>query len=153
APLFVLAGSVYLPELGAVVRQFVDADIVAKRDLPRYEALVASTRRLLGSPWASVGLLVLAYLFTLIMTRKIYPTDLSTWVAPIRSGERQVSLAGWWRLLVSQPIFITLQAVWLWRIVLWARFLGSVARMPLRLIASHPDRLGGLRFVLVPVGG
>src|SRR5262249_7489533 len=53
APLFVLAGSVYLPELGAVVRQFVDADIVAKRDLPRYEALVASTRRLVGSPWAS----------------------------------------------------------------------------------------------------
>lgn len=43
--------------------------------------------------------------------------------------------------------------MWLWRLLVWTRFLFCVARLDLRLIASHPDRVGGLRFVLLPIGG
>ena len=153
APLFVIAASVYLPELAAVVRQVVDAQIVRKNDLPRYEALVGSTRRLLDSPWTSIALLFLAYVSTLTLSRTIYPAGLSTWVAPVTSGNRHLSLAGWWRLLVSQPIFLALLAAWLWRVAVWARFLFGVARMDLRLIGGHPDHLGGLRFVTIPLRG
>ena len=81
------------------------------------------------------------------------PTELSTWVAQVVNGQSRISLAGWWRVLVSQPLYQVLIGLWLWRILLWARFLWRVVRMDLRLIASHPDRLGGLRFVLIPLRG
>jgi len=153
APLFVVSGYLSFPELSAVVRSFVDAEIIKEPDLPRYQALVNSTRRLLTSGWTAVALIILAYASTLLLSSALYPTDISTWVAPSVNGQSHRSLAGWWRALVSQPIFQTLLGVWLWRILLWARFLWCVVRMDLRLVASHPDRLGGLRFVMIPLRG
>ena len=67
----------------------------------------------------------------------------------------RMSLAGWWRLLVSQPLFgDALFGMWLLRLALWVRFLWRTTRMDfLRLVAAHPDLLGGLRFVLAPMRG
>jgi len=36
---------------------------------------------------------------------------------------------------------------------LWTRFLHQTSQLPLRLIATHPDLLGGLRFTLMPIRG
>jgi hypothetical protein len=73
-------------------------------------------------------------------------------VTPLADGgQGHLSLAGWWRLLVSQPLVNALLAVWLWRMLLWTRFIAGVARMDLRLVAAHPDWLGGLRFTLLPI--
>lgn len=151
SPLFVLAGSVYLPRLGFTVRQFVDAGVIADRDLAEYNALVASTRRLLASHWTDAALLCVAYAATLTLAPS--PGQFSTWVTPASGGSSHLSLAGWWRTLVSQPLFFGLVASWLWRLLLWARFLWRVGRMDLRLVAAHPDRLGGLRFLSLPLGG
>ena len=152
-PLFVIAGYLSYPELAAVVRLFVDAEIVRERDIPRYQALVASTRRLLASRWTAAVLVLAAYTSTLVLSRLIYPSSLSTWTAPVVNGHSHLSLAGWWRTLISQPLFQLLGAIWVWRVLLWARFLWSIVHMDLRLIASHSDRLGGLRFVLIPLRG
>jgi hypothetical protein len=40
-----------------------------------------------------------------------------------------------------------LQVAWLWRLFVWTRFLYLVSRLPLRLVAAHPDKAGGLKFV------
>jgi hypothetical protein len=64
-----------------------------------------------------------------------------------------VSIAGWWRIIVSQPLLNALLGVWLWRVLLWLRFNLRVARMDLRLVGSHPDLRGGLQFVLIPLRG
>ncbi|HEU0052758.1 MAG TPA: hypothetical protein VFQ39_06260, partial [Longimicrobium sp.] len=58
-----------------------------------------------------------------------------------------LSLAGWWRILVSHPLFLLLLLGWLWRLGVWARFLWGVAGLRLRLVAAHPDQRGGLRFL------
>src|SRR6185503_15679458 len=50
-PAFVYAGVWLLPQLTRVVRQFLDADIIADHDRHRYEALVASTCRLIVARW------------------------------------------------------------------------------------------------------
>jgi hypothetical protein len=39
------------------------------------------------------------------------------------------------------------------RLALWTRFLWRTTRLDLHLVAAHPDLLGGLRFVLVPMRG
>jgi hypothetical protein len=36
---------------------------------------------------------------------------------------------------------------WFARVALWARFLGRVAKLDLRLVPAHPDRFGGLGFL------
>ena len=148
APLFVGAASVYLPQLAAAVQTFVDAEIIAKSDLGRYHALVASTRRLMASRVTDVVLLAVAY--TLTFASPAVQADGTSWARPAAGS---ISYAGWWRLLVSHPLFIGLFIAWLWRLLLWVRFLWVLSRMELRLVASHPDRLGGMRFVLAPLRG
>src|SRR5262245_59313759 len=102
SPAFVLAGAVYLPYLTAAVRQLVETGIVAEEELPAYRRLVESTRKLLVSHWIEGVLLAIAF-FVSITIVPIYPTDQSSWFSPIRNGESHLSLAGWWRTLVSQP--------------------------------------------------
>jgi hypothetical protein len=153
APILILAAMAYIPQLSMVAAQFVEGDLITESDRPRFDALLASTRRWLDSRWSDGALLLLAYAVTLLLSRVLYPAQLSTWVAPVTGGRQEISLAGWWRLLVSQPLFLVLCATALWRIALWVRFLCGVARLDLRLVASHPDRAGGLRFVTIPLQG
>lgn len=150
-PLLVLAEAVVLPRLALIARHFGAAGLVAEADRPRYEQLIASTRRLFASPRADLIIVLAAYAATLSSVRTIgaipFAGTASTWVAPIENGARALSLAGLWRGLVSQPLLLVMLGAWLWRVALWTRFLWGVARLDLRLVASHPDLAGGLRFV------
>jgi hypothetical protein len=40
---------------------------------------------------------------------------------------------------------------WVWRLILWTRFLHLMARLDLRLVPAHPDRTAGLRFAAYSV--
>src|SRR5262245_11259925 len=71
APVFVAAGSLYLRELAAVVRQVVAAEIIDERQLPRYEALVRSTERWMKSRWVGVILLVSACPTNLVLSERL----------------------------------------------------------------------------------
>jgi hypothetical protein len=154
APVFVYAGSATLPRLARVVRQFIASGLVGEADRARYDALVASTRRLLLTPWADVAIVILAYVATAARSPALYPASVSTWVTPVSADAgAHLSLAGWWRTIVSQPLFNALLYIWLWRLLLWMRFLRQSAGMDLRLVAAHPDLLGGLRFTLMPLRG
>src|SRR4029077_13788577 len=44
------------------------------------------------------------------------------------------------------PLLVVLFLGWLWRLLLWTRFLWRMAQLDLSLIPSHPDQAGGLRF-------
>lgn len=62
-------------------------------------------------------------------------------------GYRFFSLAGTWAVFVSYPVLFYLVLVWLWKQLLWVRFLRSTTRLKLRLVPAHPDQLGGLGFI------
>jgi hypothetical protein len=153
SPVLVYAGSAVLPRLARVVRQFVDGGLLRDADLGRYEALVESTRRLLVSRWVDIIIVILACIATAVRSQVLYPRNVSTWVRPMSEGIAHVSLAGWWRTLVSQPLFNALLGIWLWRLLLWVRFMYRMTQMDLQLVAAHPDQLGGLRFTLGPLRG
>ena len=59
----------------------------------------------------------------------------------------QPTLAGWWTLLVALPLFWFLLGRWLWRFFTWGLMLRDIARCDLRLVATHPDRCGGIAFI------
>ena len=58
-----------------------------------------------------------------------------------------MTLAGWWALLVALPLFWFLLGRWLWRFITWGLMLRDIARCDLRLVATHPDRCGGIAFI------
>jgi hypothetical protein len=103
-PALVLAEPVCLLTLAMIARYFPEAGLISESDRPRYAALLDSSRSLLDHRGAEVGLVLLAYAATVAFAGTQYPTTQSSWVAPIVGGERHLSLAGWWRLLVSQPL-------------------------------------------------
>jgi hypothetical protein len=145
-PLMVIAEAVCLPALASISRHFGAMGLIPSPNRERYEYLLASTRRLLASPMTDFGILFLAYALTLGLGPSLYPQGVSTWVAPLAGGGHQLSLAGWWRALVSQPLYLMVILGWLWRVALWARFLRGVSRLDLELIPAHPDLAGGLGF-------
>jgi hypothetical protein len=145
-PLLVMAEAACLPGLASIARHFGEMELIPAGARPQYENLLESTRRLLASPWTDLTILILAYAATLGLGPSLYPQALSTWVAPLTGGEHQLSLAGWWRALVSQPLYLVLIVGWLWRVALWARFLRGVSQLNLQLIPAHPDLAGGLGF-------
>lgn len=146
APLLVLAEAGCARRLSAIVRHFVDAGLVTDFDRARYDAAVASTRSLLNSNAAEIVVIALAYLLVALAAFSQPFDQIPAWhktggVAPAFSP------AGWWHVLVTLPLLLILLLGWTWRLALWARLLWLIARLDLRLMASHPDRAAGLGFV------
>jgi hypothetical protein len=146
APLFILAEVDCIPRLDRVARHFLDAGLISEPDRARFDDAVSSTRRLLGSELAEMIVAILAYGLVITLMINVLPDELPSWYW-LKSGYQGLSLAGWWNVLVSVPLFILLFFGWLWRVFLWARFLWLMSRLDLRLIPSHPDHAGGLMFI------
>lgn len=145
APLFVAAERVCVPYLGLIARQFADAGLVAPADRPAFEAVMRSTQRLCRSGVAQIVVIALAYgLIVAILAGPPVPGAPAWHRGPGGTG---LSPAGWWHALVSLPLLLVLFFGWMWRVLLWTRFLWRVARLDLRLIPAHPDRAAGLLFV------
>jgi hypothetical protein len=132
-----------------LVAQFTARGLVADQDRPRIAAAIASALRLRNSIAAELILIVLIYGVG-IWTRDILAADADTWAfrsAAAAAGVPTSSLAGWWLVLVSVPLFQFLLVRWYFRTFIWARFLWQVSRIELRLVPTHPDGAGGLGFL------
>ena len=147
APLLILAEPDCIPRLGGVARHFLDAGLVRETDTARFTAAVASTRQLLDSRTADFVAVLLAYALVGLLVMHTAPGTAPAWSVAGGAGRGGVSPAGWWYALVSLPLLLVIFVGWLWRVLLWGRFLWLMSRLDLRLIPGHPDHAGGLKFV------
>ena len=150
-PVLVIADASCAPRLSAIARNFLDAGLVTNADRPRFDAAIASTARLRDSVAADIGALVLAYVVVAALFYSLPDSAVTGWRGSQTGNGFSVSPAGWWLLLVSLPLLLTLVLSWLWRWFLWTRFLWLMSRLDLQLVPSHPDRAGGLRFAAYSV--
>lgn len=146
APLFIFCEPACLKKLATIVHHFVKAGVIEKDDKPSFDALVASSRSLINGTFAEVVAFIVAYSVIFILVQRLPGLGMRPWFLTAENSTT-MSLAGWWYSFVSLPLLLILNFVWLWRIVLWSRFLIRVAAMKLRLIAAHPDRASGLKFL------
>jgi hypothetical protein len=144
-PLMVLAEATCISQLGAIAQHFVVANVVREADRPRFDAVLASIRRLRDSYFAEILAVACAYLLVLAIVYSVSQRP-PGWQLAAEAGTERFSPAGWWQLLVSLPILLVFLLGWVWKLFLWARFLWLVSRLDLHLVASHPDRAGGLMF-------
>ncbi len=97
---------------------------------------------------AEVVLIVFVYAIGIVVVWRHYiALDTATWYAIPTPDGTQLTLAGWWYGYVSLPFFQFLLCRWYFRLFVWMRFLWHVSRIPLRLLPTHPDRVGGLGFL------
>lgn len=143
APLLILSEITCLPLLREFAAHF-------KRLSPDEERAacdrhIASMLSFRTPPAAMIAIAAIAYAATFVLLRSMSFAMLPSWQT--RVGVRTLSAAGWWHWLVSVPLVLGLLFGWFWRVFLWGRFLCRMARMKLRLVASHPDGVAGLKFI------
>lgn len=59
----------------------------------------------------------------------------------------RLSLVGLWYYVVAVPVLQFFWYRWLWRFLIWIRFLYDVSRLNLDLVPTHADGAGGLGFL------
>jgi hypothetical protein len=148
-PLLLLAEVVAHLRIRPVVRHFVDAGIVPPSELPGFRRAIDRAMRLRNS--LSVELILAVGVFGFGWMSFWAGTGgltASTWFAVVEPAGRRLTLAGQWYAHVSIPIFQFLLLRWYFRLLVWFIFLRRVSRLDLALTPTHPDRAGGLGFLV-----
>jgi hypothetical protein len=145
-PLLVVAEIIIGGRLAEVASYFVTSGLVPEHDYPDFDSAVADTMKLRDSTFAEVVILGITYASAYGALQE-FSGDVSTWHALLGESGHQLTLAGYWYVLVAVPIFQFLTYRWLWRLFIWCKFLRRVSKLDLQLIPTHPDRAGGLSFL------
>jgi hypothetical protein len=131
-----------------LVDQFIARDIVRDSARAGFVRARQNMERRTTSPWVEALILVTAYAvgyeWLVVGAERIAG---GTWFGRIVDGAFQPTLAGWWAMAVVLPLFWFLLGRWLWRFFTWGLMLRDIARCDLRLVATHPDRCGGIAFI------
>jgi hypothetical protein len=147
-PLLISAELVVHQRMRSVTLAFRERHLVSDAAAVRLDAAVASAYRLRNSVAAEVLLIAIVYVVGItIIWRQYLALDAATWYATPADGGSDLTLAGLWYGYVSLPIFQFLLCRWYFRIFIWARLLWQVSRIELKLVPTHPDRVGGLGFL------
>jgi hypothetical protein len=144
-PLMLSAELVVHLRMRNIIRVFLDRRMIPESAMARFEEIVNSALRLRNSVRAEALLVILVYgVGVLIVWRHYSALDAVTWYATPSANGPRFSLAGLWYGYFSLPVFQFLLVRWYFRVFIWARFLWQVSRIPLSLVPTNPDRVGGL---------
>ena len=147
-PLLVAAELIVHQRMRTLVGTFRARHLVPERELGRLEAAVTSAYRLRNSVSAEMILITLVYVVGVsIVWRQYTSLQTSTWYLIQDAGPTKLTLAGLWYGYFSLPVFQFLLCRWYFRIFIWTRLLWQISKIPLALVPTHPDRVGGLGFL------
>ena len=93
--------------------------------------------------------LILAIIFSIVGAEFVLSIDKTSWQSHVIANGMQLTNAGYWNLFVSQPLFKFVMVSWFFDYCFWAYFLWKASKFSLRVVATHPDNVGGLSFIRV----
>jgi hypothetical protein len=147
-PLLIVAEVFVYERMSTLIGQFRGRGLIPEDARARYDAVLSDALRLRGSITAEVLIFACVYAFGVgVVWRTRGALDVASWYGAPINGTWRPSLAGWWLIAVSVPVFQFLVVRWYFRQFVWARFLWQVSRIKLLLEATDPDRCGGLGFL------
>ena len=147
-PLLILAELIVYQRMSILIGQFLGRGLIPDDARARFDAALAGAMRLRGSITAEILIFAIVYVFGVgILWRTRGALDVASWYGASIDGKWRPSLAGWWLICVSVPVFQFLVVRWYFRLFVWARFLWQVSRLKLLLEPTDPDRAGGLGFL------
>jgi hypothetical protein len=107
------------------------------------EPLLQGMRRLRSSVWPWLIMLVIVALISLTPETPIGEDALAWATGP----DGKLGFGGLWFMWVARPLSSLLLLAWLWRLLLLTIWLWRMARLDPELVATHPDRAGGIGFL------
>lgn len=146
-PILIAAEPIVHSRIRPAVKRFLERGIIIPEDVPRFDAAIDSAMRLRNSLIVEVAILVLVYTFGLWASLSQIVPEITTWYATSEGSQWHFTVAGYWYVFVSIPIFQFILLRWYFRLFIWFQFLWRVSKLKLRLIATHPDRAGGIGFL------
>jgi hypothetical protein len=146
-PVLMLAAPMVSVRLTMVVRQL--QEFVPPGQVSKFQLGWSSFERLSNSRIIQVIIVLLTYAAVLWLIGYLNPhgVEVVSWWRGDGGGFAWISPAGTWAAFVSYPVLVYFVVIWLWRQLIWTRFMLSMAHMDLRLIAAHPDTFGGIGFI------
>ena len=144
---FTLAEGRVEEQLRQTLRQFTRAPLLSPASFEAAAAAVTAALRQRDSRVAEIVCLVFAYALSLASLINVAAGSNHTWAVSASSPGSGLTLAGWWCVLVSSPLFFFLLLRGLWRHFVWSVLLRRIAALRLRLVTTHPDGKAGLAFV------
>ncbi|MDI7864234.1 hypothetical protein MRS76_20050 [Rhizobiaceae bacterium n13] len=144
---FILAEQQVEKGLRAKLSQLVRAPIISPAFIPKAAAIVTAALRQRDSRAAELGCLALAIFASVLSYLNFHTADASFWAVEHMPEGNRITAAGWWSICFSLPLFVFLFLRGVWRHFVWARLLRGLAKLDLRLVATHPDGKGGLAFL------
>jgi hypothetical protein len=131
----------------AMGRMFRESGLIGDAAQAGYHAALMVADRRTSSKLTEALILILAYIFSQDTVELRWMTPGSAWAGTFHDGHVTLSWAGLAVTYFSDPLFVFLFLRWLWRFVVLAIMLRNISRLPLRLVATHPDGIGGLGFL------
>jgi hypothetical protein len=130
-----------------LLAQFVRQPILAPGAFEAAAKAVNQALQRRDAPLTEAICAILAILATLITLFRLLDADTASWVVRQSPEGYQLTMAGWWCVVVSNLIFGFLLLRWLWRHTVLTMLLRDLASLELRLVVTHPDGHGGLAFI------
>ncbi len=144
---FVLAEQQVEQRLQEELRHVVSAPVIAPSSFAGAADAVNDALRRRNSNLAEIICLLIAIIAACVVLRHQYVTDKPSWAVMTEPAGNVVTLAGWWSIAVSIPLFWFLVTRGLWRHLVWSLLLRRLSWLELRLVATHPDGKGGIGFL------
>lgn len=150
-PLLLLADRSIDPMIQAAVYKLENSGVVPEAEQSRFQIALTNLYHRRDSMWPDVTIIVLAFGMTWLFKPGYGGGALeavsTSWLWTVNKNDVRYSMAGWWYLLISGPIFQVILFRWIWRFLIWAGFLFQISRLSLALRPSHPDLAAGLSYL------
>ena len=119
-PILILAEPIVHYQMRDVIAQFHERRLVPPAAAPDFSRAVTSAKHLRNSKWAEIAILVLAFVAGPRGVQEAFSTlQTSAWHSTVEDGRVQLTLAGWWFVHVSLPMFQFLLLRWYFRVLVW----------------------------------
>ncbi len=149
-PLLFVAEVTIGPRVTAAGLHFVRAGLVRPEDHTAFDQAIRRLARWRESLWAELVLLGIALVGAWTLTPDtVYGTTSASWHTAVIVTDKgsHLSRVGLWYQVIAVPIVQFFWYRWIWRFIIWIRFLYDVSRLNLNLVPTHADGAGGLGFL------
>jgi len=128
-----------------IIRHIRQIGILDTPDLAYMDGVIATLIRVRDAFVPEVVIFVVLVFHTVASYKGL--VDATPWLGHGSGANFQLTVAGWYAVLVSAPLFQFLLGLSLWRWLLWTFFAFKLSKRSLRLVPTHPDEHGGLGFL------
>jgi hypothetical protein len=130
-----------------VLAHIRQADLLEPSDEARMDRVLEQLKRLRDAFLPELIILFLMAIDVRFNMTNHAVLDTTPWLGRWSGDSYHFTPAAWYGVAVGAPLWNFLLGLALWRWLMWAFFAFKLSRMQLKLVASHPDKRGGLSFL------